>query len=48
MPVRERSRLLATAERVVRLDESWSRLEHAVAWQAKLGTPAPPADVFAP
>jgi hypothetical protein len=48
MLVRERSGLLATAERVVRLDESWGRLEHAVAWKAKLGTPALPAEVFAP
>jgi hypothetical protein len=48
MPVRERSGLLATAEPVVRLDESGGRLEHAVAWKAKLGTHAPPAEVFAP
>jgi len=46
MPVPERANLLEAAERVVRLYESWDKLDQAAAWKAELGLTDLPADVF--
>jgi hypothetical protein len=45
--VPERSSLREAAERVIRLYEACGKLDQAAAWQAKLGMPDLPADVFA-
>jgi tetratricopeptide (TPR) repeat protein len=43
---RDRFRLRAAAERVIRLYEAWGQTDKAAAWKTRLGMPDLPADVF--
>jgi hypothetical protein len=45
--VSDRSRLLEVAERMVRLYQAWDCPDQVTMWEAKLGMPELPTDVFA-